>query len=322
MSVAKSARLDLRNTKILSVLADICASGLGSCFGSQVRMPRPPRLRIAGATYHVMARGNRKGSIFHDSRDRRRFTQILEEVADEFSVEVFADCQMGNHFHGVIHTPHPNVSAFMQQLDGRFGQYYNRRYGFVGHVFQTPFKCVIVDHDIHLLTEIAYVLYNPVAAGLVHRVEDWKWSSYKATVGSVPPPKYLSLQWLDVLFPAETRGESQQQFRDFIHSDRPIHSYLDQNVPAAGSERFSQAIRSFIGEKLHGAYVPRAYRALGRPSLGALFADDQSRLDRNQVIWRAHVVHGYKLSEIAVTLALHPASVSRIVCTLRRRGAR
>lgn len=168
-------------------------------------MPRPRRLNIAGATYHVMARGNRKSRIFVDPCDRNEFNAVLAETSSEFEVDVVCDCQMGTHYHVVLVTPRGNLSQFMRELDGRYAQFWNRRRRTVGHVFQGPFKSVIVEHDVHLINEIAYVLKNPVVGRRVSRAEDWPWSSYRATIGLEESASYLSLTWLDLLFPASSR---------------------------------------------------------------------------------------------------------------------
>ena len=281
-------------------------------------MVHVPRLKIPGATYHVMARGNRKQRIFYDDRDRWRFNAINEDVTFEYGVHILAESQMTTHFHKVVNTPRANVSMFMQQLEGRFAKYINRRHKQVGHLFQGPFKRVIIEDDMHLLTEIAYVLLNPVKGGHVNRVDEWKWCSYKATMGLATKPAYLNLEWLEMLFGGGSLEESRRRFDDFIHSDAPIQTYLDQQKPAVGSHQFESAIRSFIGEKLYGVSVPRAYRALGRPSLSELLVRGQSKGERNTMIRRAQVVHGYTLSEIGRCLNIHPSSVSRIVCRLRK----
>lgn len=281
-------------------------------------MTHVPKLKIPGAAYHVMARGNRKIPIFHDDRDRRRFDRIVADVAAKRGVEILAESQMTNHFHKVLIVPRGNVSAFMQDLNSRFAKYINRRYKEVGHLFQGPFRRVIIENDIHLVTEISYVLMNPVAAGMVQNVDEWKWSSYKATMGLAPKPPYLSLEWLPVLFGGADVAESRRRFCEFINSAKPLDTYLNQPMPAVGSPEFERAIRSFIGEKLHQASLPRSYRALGRPPLSELFPPGQPKSERNFTIRRAQVVHGYLLSEIARCLSLHPASVSRIVCTLRK----
>ena len=281
-------------------------------------MPRPPRLSIHGATYHVMARGNRKQLIFHSDRDRAKFLAIVSNSVERYGALLLAYCLMGNHFHLIVTTPRGNISAFMRQVNGVFTQYSNWRHQRVGHLLQGPFKAVIVENDIHLLTALAYVLNNPVEAGLRPTASAWRWSSFRAAAGLSAAPSFLSLEWLDRLFPASSRAESQHHFETFINGKRDCSSYLDLRVPAVGSETFMERIRSYVGEMLFKRDVPRSYKALFRPSLGELFRDVRSKSERQLVIQRAHAVHGYKLSEIARSLALHPASVSRILCAGRR----
>ena len=283
-------------------------------------MPRPPRLKIPGATYHVMNRGNRKSVLFEDDRDRRRFLQLLAGTTAEFAVELLAGCLMDNHFHFVVHTPAGNVSEFMQQLEGQFAKYSNWRHKRVGHVFQGRFKSVIVEDDIHLLTAVVYVLMNPIVAGYVTKLEHWKWSSYRATAGFDPAPCYLSMEWIDELFPSMTRGEGQAAFRKLINDTEPIQAYIQDNQPVFGSDALKQVVRSYVGQRLYRVDVPRSLRALGRPRLEDLFNADRNMTNRAQTIQRAHVVHGYKYAEIARALTLHPSTISKMMRRLRRRS--
>jgi len=283
-------------------------------------MPKPPRLNLRGATYHVMARGNRQQTIFEANRDRARFLAILRDAVEKYAVLLLGYVLMGNHFHLVVTTPRGNISAFMRQVDGTFTQYSNWRHQRVGHLLQGPFKAVIVEDDIHLLKTLTYVVMNPVAAGYVNLPGDWSWSSYRATVGMAPVPPMLSIEWLDRLFPSELREDSQRRFAEFVMGARNYQSFLRLSTPAVGSESFREGIRSYIGDKLFGAHVPRSYKALFQPTLEELFRDVGSKAERQLIIERAHVVHGYRLSEIARSLGMHPASVSRILCALRRTG--
>lgn len=281
-------------------------------------MPRPPRLSIHGATYHVMARGNRKQLIFHSDRDRAKFLAIVSDSVERYGALLLAYCLMGNHFHLIVTTPRGNISAFMRQVNGVFTQYSNWRHQQVGHLLQGPFKAVIIESDIHLLTAVAYVLNNPVQAGRVSTASAWRWSSFRATAGLSAAPPFLSLEWIGRLFPAESRAESQYLFEKFMNGKRDGPSYLQLSVPAVGSEAFMKRVRSYVGEMLFTRHVPRSYKALFRPSLGELFRDVRSKTERWLMIERAHAVHGYRLSEIARSLALHPGSVSRILCSGRR----
>ena len=53
-----------------------------------------------------------------------------------FDAQVLAYCQMGNHFHRVLHTRQGNLSRLMRHINGVYTQQFNRRHGLVGHLFQ------------------------------------------------------------------------------------------------------------------------------------------------------------------------------------------
>ena len=116
-----------------------------------------------------MNRGNRKAIIFEDNHDRKRFDRILVNALKDLGVELLCATEMTTHFHLGVQTPHGNISDFMQQLDGEFAQYSNRRHKRVGHVFQGRFKAVVIEDDIQLFTAIWYILANPCEGRLVSR---------------------------------------------------------------------------------------------------------------------------------------------------------
>jgi len=274
-------------------------------------MARDTRLRIYGGIFHVTNRGNRKGLIYEDERDRNRFIQILIETAAEYHVVILADTQMGNHFHLIVLTPHGNLSEFMQQLEGRYAQYSNWRHGRVGHLFQDRFVAVVIENDIHLFTAAWYVFSNPVKACFVARPEDWRWSTYAATVGLAPVPEYLSISWIETLFPADSLQGSQAMLRQCMSDSQPIQAFLQAVDPT-----MPDSIRSYIAERLHDVPQPCTYGRLLRPPIEHLFPISQTIEERATAILLAHDTHGYKLSEIARTLEVHPSTVSR----LRRRA--
>jgi putative transposase len=284
-------------------------------------MARPPRTNICGGMYHVMNRGNRKAPIFEDDRDRRRFLRILIETARVYGVVLLAGCLMGNHFHLVVLTPHGNLSEFMAQLQGGFARYSNWRHHRVGHLFQGRFRDVLIENDLHLLIALCYVFFNPVSAGFVTSLEDYKWSTYAATVGVAPVPDYLSIDWLETLLPSDGLAESQRLFRRLMTQAQPLRAYLKPNEAGVDRDALWRVIRSYVGEQIQLGLLPRMYRSVLRAQLGELFRDDMTAADRAQAIHDARVVHGYKLAEIARELRLHPAAVSKIfrsTCASRR----
>jgi putative transposase len=274
-------------------------------------MARLSRANICGGTYHVMNRGNRKMRIFEDDRDRRTFVRILAEERRTHGVELLGGSQMENHFHLVVMTPHGNLSEFMGRFEGRFARYSNWRHGNVGHLFQSRFRDVIIEDDIHLLTALCYVYLNPVSARLVAKPEQYKWSTFAATVGLAALPDYLSIDWLTSLFPGSLRG-SQLRLRSLMTDARPVVAYLQQNETDVDPEAVRQVLRSYVGGKLQLATLPRKYRSLLRSSLDELVHAEMPAPLRARAIYEAHVVHGYKLAEIARELHLDQSAVSKI----------
>ena len=115
----------------------------------------------------------------------------------------------------MIETPEANLSQGMRQLNGVYTQNLNRNHNRVGLVFQERYKAILVQKDSYLLELSRYIVLNPVRAGMVGSVKDWRWSSYQTTVGLVATPDWLYVDWLLSCFaernraipPAETRNE-------------------------------------------------------------------------------------------------------------------
>jgi REP element-mobilizing transposase RayT len=144
-------------------------------------MPRPPRISIPGAFYHVTARGNNRNLIFFDDADRQEYLRRLAEYKSQLGFEVFCYCLMSNHVHLGVHlTGTSNLSRMMQLFQAAYVQYVNHRRGRVGHLFQGRFFSRIIQDDRYLLAVSRYVHLNPVKAGLVGRPQLFPWSSCRA----------------------------------------------------------------------------------------------------------------------------------------------
>jgi putative transposase len=282
----------------------------GRCFVSDAGMARRHRIQFCGAIYHVMARGNRQERIFVDNVDRRRFLKIVAVALEKFGAECYAHCLMGNHFHKVIHTPRANLANVMHHIDGLYTQYENWRHRTTGHVLEGRYTAILIDDTEYLRSAIAYVLRNPVEARLVTDAGDWPWSSYNAAMGR-SSPQFETLTWLDSLYQADTIDESRRLLAEHVAREPEAYPDLVRAV-AEGPHEFKQRARRVIGATLYRAALPRSYRAMARPPLSDVFAGVK-RADRRQTILRAHIVHGYLLTEIANYLELHPTTISRIV---------
>ncbi len=147
-------------------------------------MARKLRIQYPGAVYHVMNRGDRRESIFHDDDDRQRFIETLGEACGKTGWQVHAYCLMPNHFHLVLETPQPNLVAGMKWFLGTYTGRFNRRHKLFGHLFSGRYKALIVDSATpgYLKTACDYVHLNPVRARLLGPeglLRSYRWSSYR-----------------------------------------------------------------------------------------------------------------------------------------------
>jgi putative transposase len=180
-------------------------------------VPRPPRIEIPGGVWHLITRGVRKEPIFLDERDYRRFLQILDDVVERFGWICHAYCLMPNHYHLLVETPKPTLSDGMERLNGLYAQYFNRRHGVEGHVFERRFRSIRVFGEGHLLELSRYIVLNPVRAGLCLTPAAWRWSSFRCAVGIVDRPRFLTVDWLVGQFGADRRT-ARELYDRFVHS--------------------------------------------------------------------------------------------------------
>jgi REP-associated tyrosine transposase len=182
-------------------------------------------LRVIDPTYpyHVFCRGSNRGPIVFDEADCDRFVGELDRVAREFEWKVYAWCLLPNHHHVIVQTARAAFSAGFQQLNGNHSRRTNLRHGRSDHLFRNRPGMVCCESPAHLVGAIAYVVRNPLTAGLVDHPGAWRWSSYRATMGLVRAPKWLCLDEILDLFGA-TPESARSAFDSIVHLGHPVVS--------------------------------------------------------------------------------------------------
>jgi REP element-mobilizing transposase RayT len=135
------------------------------------------RLTYAGALHHAMNRGHGGEKIFSGSGLKKVFIDILTETSRKLKIKIIAYCLMDNHYHLVLENSSGRLSEFFKHLNGRFGIVYRKKKGGKGYVFQNRYKSEIIQDESYLITVIAYVLMNPVRAGMTADFMTYPWSS-------------------------------------------------------------------------------------------------------------------------------------------------
>jgi putative transposase len=152
-----------------------------------VFMPRTARASQGGFCYHVLNRGNGRRTVFHKDGDYLAFLKLLTEAAERTPMRLLAYCLLPNHFHLTLWPERDgDLSDYMMWLLTAHVRRYHQHYHSTGHVRHGRFRAFPIQEDDHLLTVLRYVERNPVRAGLVEQVQDWRWSSAAAGRGATP----------------------------------------------------------------------------------------------------------------------------------------
>ena len=154
-------------------------------------MPRPLRFAPAGVPQHVRCRGNQQQDIFLDKQDHRLYNDLLFRHAAESAIRILGWCHMSNHVHLILQPSRDdNLSRMMQRLNSEYAQAIQSHARRAGHLWYGPYRASPMDNN-YLWTALRYVELNPVRAGMVHRPEDWPWSSATAHMGLSDWPDWL-----------------------------------------------------------------------------------------------------------------------------------
>jgi REP element-mobilizing transposase RayT len=189
-------------------------------------MARLLRVEYAGAIHHVTIRGNGRQEIFLDDRDRARFLVRLSQSVELHQVRLYLFCQMSNHVHLVVETPHANLGAFMHSVQTGYSIFFNLRHVRAGHLFQGRYADKLVEGDEYLLKLSRYVHLNPVFAGRGRKgsVEErigalrcYRWSSYRSYTGLEKPFEFVDYAALLGLIAGGGRRQ-RQEYRKFVET--------------------------------------------------------------------------------------------------------
>ncbi len=252
-----------------------------------------------------MARGNARQRIFHGESDRKEFLGVLKRICGRFEWRVWAYCLMDNHYHLLVETLQPTLSRGMREINGIYTQAFNRRHARTGHVFQGRYKSLLIDEQAYLLEVSRYIVLNPVKAKICRGAADYRWSSYRQTLGLVSAPDWLVVDEVLKLF-SRDRSRARQAYRKFVREGGGME------------DPFTEAGGGILGDE---AFVAKVTRSLKRPSREvprkqrawkslASYARDAKH--RDEAIRSAYESGNFTLAQIGHHFGLHYATVSRI----------
>jgi REP element-mobilizing transposase RayT len=200
--------------------------------------------------YHVLSRGNERKEIFRDEKDYLRFLDTLGRMVDRFKLEAHAYVLMRNHFHLLVQTKEANLSRAIQWLGVSYSVWFNRRHQRSGHLFQGRFKNFLIEDDRYFTAMCLYIHGNPLRAGMVKRLSEYRWSSYQ-----VYADKKHGVSWLTTELVLGMYGGSRKRFvraQELFFKESPSPLEDLRHGLYLGSESFSEeCIKRLKGEGHH-----------------------------------------------------------------------
>ncbi|OQW50310.1 MAG: hypothetical protein A4S09_00515 [Proteobacteria bacterium SG_bin7] len=103
-----------------------------------------------------------------------------------FKIEIDVFVLMVNHFHLIARSPEGNLSKAMQYFKSTTCKIIQKETGRTNQIWGSRFFRTRLLTEYHFLNCYKYIYRNPIKAGLVTRVEEYKFSTLSGLLGSQP----------------------------------------------------------------------------------------------------------------------------------------
>jgi putative transposase len=232
-----------------------------------------PRQVLPGITYLVTRRCTQRQFLLRPSSTVNAiFLYVLAIAATRFGIEVHAFCVLSNHVHLLVTDPDARLPEFEQYLDSLVARAVNASLGRWGSFWEgaSSYSGVTLVSPRDVLDKAAYVLANPVAAGLVRKGNEWPglWSGVER-IGGPPitakrPDRFFSKKMpatVDLQLTCPSGFDTAEAFQ------AQLAAALEEREHQAASELAQQG-RRFLGRYAVLQQCPDARPRSGEPRRG------------------------------------------------------
>jgi len=216
----------------------------------------------------------------------------------------------------------------MQRLTGGYTQYFNRRHGLSGHLFQGRYRAILCAKDSYLLELSRYIHLNPVRVGAVRDPAKYRWSSYNTYFGNKARDEFVDVQPVLAYFGLNGGRDGYRKFvLEGIEEGHRDEYYEAAEGRILGDGKFVEEIKTKSGEKEKPKitikpqeFVKQVCKALGKKPqevIGA--AKNRERVRIRQIL--SYVGRNYtdlQVKALAAVLKVDPTCVSRCVASVER----
>jgi putative transposase len=162
---------------------------------------RKRRLVLSGFPHHVILRGNNRRRLFSYPSDYELFLRLLATATRLHGIALHHFCLMKNHVH-LIGTPTEEaaLSRWVKHFAQRYALRRNKLRGGTGKLFEERYRCFPITDERYFITCSAYVELNPIRAGAVAKLDDYRWSTYLLLAGAAERSALHPSAWTPSVF--------------------------------------------------------------------------------------------------------------------------
>lgn len=207
-------------------------------------MPRIARKNSLTTFFHIMVQGIDREYIFYKEEYIKEYQKLIIENSEPNDVKLLAYCIMNNHAHMLIKTEKTeNMSKYMQKINTKYAKYYNKSEKRVGYVFRDRYLAESIENQKQLWQCVAYIHRNPVEAGMVKNLDEYKYSTYNNYINK---SGIIDNQTLKIVFGTDT---------EYLYSFNTVHKNIYEFRDIEDKKDYHKII-----EKYKKAYTLRIVR--------------------------------------------------------------
>jgi hypothetical protein len=135
----------------------------------------------------------------------------------------------------------------MRHLDGIYTQKFNRVHHRDGPLFRGRYKAILIDAEEYFLSVVRYIHQNPLGAGVVSDIDQYRWSSHWGYLNKKQCPDWLDRRSV------MSRFGGLKEYQRFMHDEieRDIEGFYQGRYqkPVLGSKEFIGRVKERLGDK-------------------------------------------------------------------------
>jgi putative transposase len=269
------------------------------------------KISYPGAINHITQRAPGKEMLFIEEGDYLHMLHLIKSVVKMYKLRFFSFVLMPNHVHLLFQLNKDNLSVSLKHLFNRYALYFNKKYERKGHVFCGRFRQALCFDESYLLASSVYIHINPLVAGIVNNITQYRWSSVIPFIQKFKKKTFIDYQFILHLLDRDIRAARQLykkliqnaiqiKIKHFWDNPKALDSFKDELI--ASLEKMNAQFYSVLSvdseiKELRG----KKYGHSPETKAAMMYMVEQLR------------AKGYSVSEIAQKLSMSRQSIYNIM---------